>query len=161
MDSVSNHNHLWTAFLALQHKYLGRNVVRILQRENKTLPIAINLFVWSLGRNSHSNRVKPPKIFPFVSKITVWVFPWLSHPQSNSFAFKSSRIPATEDLRNVSNDLRIERLSGQLRRDGRWSGGDEPGTWLGRGWDGMCRNNGRAAGRWRKRQLILGWRRAE
>jgi hypothetical protein len=48
---------------------------------------------------SHSTGVNPPKMFPFVSKITTKVFAWPSHRRWNSFAPKPSRLPRHRTLK--------------------------------------------------------------
>jgi hypothetical protein len=66
--------------------------VRILQREKSNFSDCHPPSISSLIPTPPG--VKPPKMFPFVSKITVRVFAWPSHRRWNSFASKSSQNPA-------------------------------------------------------------------
>jgi hypothetical protein len=86
--------------LKLQWKSPRGDVVGILQGKKETLPTLIRLEQVCLAllvplqlRDSHSTGGNPPKIFTDVSKFTVSVFAWLSHPP-NSCSDDLSRFDA-------------------------------------------------------------------
>jgi hypothetical protein len=60
-ESQSIVDHFFSVFNA---NLLASMLCRFFSVKTKLFSLAINLLVWNLGSHSHSNRVKPPMIFP-------------------------------------------------------------------------------------------------